>query len=333
MNTYRILHNQIFRNDKFSLVPIRMEDRYIIMQWRNEQLYHLRQDKPLTMEEQDNYFSEIISPSFSQEFPSQILFSLIQNNECIGYGGLVHINWVERNAELSFLINTTLEKGHFNNYWRIFLLMIDEVAFIELGLNKIYTCAFDVRPHLYPILETNGFSLAKEEAVNVYSNCKDSKMVIHEKIPPYPRLRIASPSDLETTFRWASDPMVRKYSFHKNKITCPEHQEWFLNRIKNDDCEYYIFYNQYESLGSIRYDIENDDSGRISYLIDPHQFNKGYGQMIFGMGIDILKKRKPGLRRIYGFIESENIACLKVVEYFGFSINLEMNLYKVSKTL
>ena len=31
----------------FSIVPIRMEDRYDIMKWRNEQIYHLRQNKPL----------------------------------------------------------------------------------------------------------------------------------------------------------------------------------------------------------------------------------------------------------------------------------------------
>ena len=32
------------------------------------------------------------------------------------------------------------------------------MAFGELGLHKIYTYAFDLRPHLYKVLEDNGFT-------------------------------------------------------------------------------------------------------------------------------------------------------------------------------
>ena len=45
---------------------------------------------------------------------------------------------------------------------QIFLGLIEEVAFSELGFHKLFTYAFDVRPHIYPILEKNGF---KREAV------------------------------------------------------------------------------------------------------------------------------------------------------------------------
>jgi len=31
------------------------------MQWRNEQIYHLRQNKPLTKEEQGRYFNEVVA--------------------------------------------------------------------------------------------------------------------------------------------------------------------------------------------------------------------------------------------------------------------------------
>ena len=40
MNSYKVLNKQIFISDKYSLVPIRFEDRYNIMKWRNEQIYH-----------------------------------------------------------------------------------------------------------------------------------------------------------------------------------------------------------------------------------------------------------------------------------------------------
>lgn len=58
---YQCLSQQIFSNSLFSIVPIRYEDRHIIMQWRNEQIYHLRQNKPLTKEEQGRYFNEVVA--------------------------------------------------------------------------------------------------------------------------------------------------------------------------------------------------------------------------------------------------------------------------------
>ena len=47
MKSYKALNNQIYSTGIFSLVPIRFEDKLDIMKWRNEQLYHLRQEKPL----------------------------------------------------------------------------------------------------------------------------------------------------------------------------------------------------------------------------------------------------------------------------------------------
>ena len=77
------------------------------MRWRNEQMYHLRQSKPLTEADQDRYFDEVVSQLFDQEQPEQILFSFLEGEKCIGYGGLVHINWGDRNAEVSFIMDTS----------------------------------------------------------------------------------------------------------------------------------------------------------------------------------------------------------------------------------
>jgi len=98
MNSYKVLNQDVFTHKDYSLVPIRMQDRYDIMKWRNEQIYHLRQAKPLTKEEQDEYFNNIVAKLFEEEQPKQILFSFLKGEECIGYGGLVHINWNNMNA-------------------------------------------------------------------------------------------------------------------------------------------------------------------------------------------------------------------------------------------
>ena len=110
---YKCLTQNKFENGMYKIVPIRYEDRMAIMKWRNEQMFHLRQAEPLTKALQDNYFKNVVSKLFDQEKPSQILFSFLENGKCIGYGGLVHINWIDKNAEISFLMNTELEKLSF----------------------------------------------------------------------------------------------------------------------------------------------------------------------------------------------------------------------------
>jgi RimJ/RimL family protein N-acetyltransferase len=157
MSFYKVLNKQVYSFGEYSIVPIRIEDRYDIMQWRNEQIYHLRQDKPLTKENQDKYFDKVINKLFEEDKPNQILFSYLKNDECIGYGGLVHINWVDKNAEVSFVMKTSLESSYFEINWIEYLKLIEQIAFKELNLHKLFVYAFDLRPHLYKALERSDY--------------------------------------------------------------------------------------------------------------------------------------------------------------------------------
>lgn len=178
---YKVLDINSFAKNTFSLVPIRFEDKLKIMQWRNEQIYHLRQAKPLTEEDQNYYFANVVAKLFERYQPNQILFSFLENGKCIGYGGLVHINWIDKNAEISFIMQTSLERERFAEFWKVYLVLLEQVAFKELKLHKIFTYAFDIRPHLYlPLLES-GFC----EETRLYEHCifdnKYIDVVIHTK--------------------------------------------------------------------------------------------------------------------------------------------------------
>ena len=179
---YKVLNKKEFCNNNFKIIPIRYEDRWDIMQWRNEQIYHLRQSKPLIKEDQENYFKNIINKLFEEEQPSQLLFSYLENDICIGYGGLVHINWIDKNAEISFIIKTSLEKDYFSFHWSNYLKLIEKVAFEELKFHKIFTYAFDLRPQLYIVLENSNY---KKEAI-LKEHClfegEFKDVVIHSKI-------------------------------------------------------------------------------------------------------------------------------------------------------
>jgi RimJ/RimL family protein N-acetyltransferase len=178
---YKVLKRQFFSFDNYSIIPIRYDDRFSILKWRNEQIYHLRQNKLLTVEDQENYFSTIVSKLFDQEKPAQILFSYMEDNVCIGYGGLVHINWIDKNAEISFIMNTVLEENDFEKHWGIFLKLIEEVGFGEMNLHKISTYALDLRPRLYSVLENSGFAKEAVFKKHCLLNSEYVDVVIHSK--------------------------------------------------------------------------------------------------------------------------------------------------------
>lgn len=181
---YPFLDQNTFSKGDYALVPIRYEDRLPIMQWRNEQLYHLRQAKPLTEADQEWYFTEVVAKLFEQERPAQILFSYLEKGKCIGYGGLVHINWIDRHAEVSFIMATELEQESFDLHWATYLELLEKVAFDELGLHKIHTYAFDLRPHLYPIFERAGFVKEAVLKEHCFFEGAYKDVVIHAKFNP-----------------------------------------------------------------------------------------------------------------------------------------------------
>ncbi|MCE3294321.1 MAG: putative ribosomal-protein-serine acetyltransferase [Crocinitomicaceae bacterium] len=179
---YKALKKQSWSDGDFRIVPIRYEDRLQIMRWRNEQMYHLRQDKLLTEENQERYFKEVVSGLFAQEKPGQILFSYLKGDTCIGYGGLVHINWNDKHAEISFIMDTALEAGEFHEHWVRYLSLIEQTAFGELGFRKIFTYAYDIRPHLYKALEASGFLKEAVLKEHCFFDGSFVDVIIHSKI-------------------------------------------------------------------------------------------------------------------------------------------------------
>lgn len=181
MRTYKQLDKVIFTSGDYSIVPIRDEDKYHIMKWRNEQMYHLRQAEPLTKEKQDQYFEHTVAKLFEQEKPNQILFSFLKDEKCIGYGGLVHINWIDKNAEISFIMDTKLESEYFTEHWSVFLRLLEEVAFQEIKMHKLFVFAFDLRPHLYTMLESNAYKQDARLKEHCFFGDEYLDVVIHYK--------------------------------------------------------------------------------------------------------------------------------------------------------
>lgn len=331
-NTYRRLNQNVHQVGDYRIVPIRYEDRYDIMQWRNEQIYHLRQSRPLTSTDQESYFKNIVSKLFCSDQPDQILFSYLENGKCIGYGGLVHINWIDRNAEISFIMATALEKEQFHKHWGIYLGLIERVAFDELNLHKIYTYAFDLRERLYEAIEAAGY---KQDAVlkeHCYFNGDYKNVVIHAKINRQVSIRRAIESDLKLTYEWANDKLTRENSFSPEPIPFETHKNWWKLKIDDENSIYLIAEVKGQPAGIIRFDKNRDN--------DNYTIGVNIASSYRGLGLSQEFLRKACSRffdvrdaSIEAYIKQENVPSIRSFEKVGFQLvkETEISGYKAFK--
>ncbi|MDB6081701.1 MAG: family N-acetyltransferase [Chlamydiia bacterium] len=156
---YTCLQQNRFESSGIILLPLRLEDMESIRIWRNEQIDILRQNTPIAHDAQVDYFNTAIAPLFTENKPSQLLFSIFKKESLIGYGGLTHINWTARSAEISFLLNTSISEGstEFAEIFRAFLEIMKEIAFTHLSLHRLHAETFAMRPHIPHLLESFGF--------------------------------------------------------------------------------------------------------------------------------------------------------------------------------
>jgi RimJ/RimL family protein N-acetyltransferase len=320
MRNYTCLINSTFEDGSFSIVPLRYEDRLDILKWRNEQIYHLRQNKPLTVEDQENYFNTVVDKLFNEKQPNQILFSYLENGKCIGYGGLVHINWIDKNAEISFVMNTTLEVNDFQGNWINYLKLIEKVAFEDLKFHKIFTYAFDLRPHLYQAIEIAGFSkeaVLKEHCLfnNVFLD-----VVIHSKFSNQNELfkkdklslREADVEDSKLLFNWANEINVRRNSINQEPIIWENHLKWFTKKLNDSETKFLILTSEGNLLGQIRIDLI-DCYWNIDYSIDNEFRGKGLGKEIVRQLINKFKSYK-----FKATVKKTNKASINVFVNLGF---------------
>ena len=336
--SYKCLTNQSFSINDYTLIPIRDEDKYDILKWRNEQIDILRQSNPLTEEQQNLYFKTVVSQLFEQEQPTQILWSLLLKGKLIGYGGLVHIDWENKTAEISFLTETQRNKdvNIFIEDWVNYLSLIKQLADIYLNFNSIFTYAYDIRPNLYVALEKSGFKETKriKDFIEINNELKD--VVIHTFYFNKINMRLANEKDVDTYFNWANDELVREFSYQKDMIKYEYHVSWFNSKIKDANFKFYIFENEsQEPIGQIRIN-KNDTEVIIGISIDKKYRGEKFGLKMLYQATSDYFKLFPDIE-INAYIKQTNEASINLFTKAGFNKieSLELNgcmSYKFKKT-
>ncbi len=178
---YKVLNNNFFHYNNYSVVPYREEDKLKIKEWRNNQMDVLRQKQELSDIDQLNYYNNYVAPSYSQEQPKIILFSFLENEDCIGYGGLTNIDWESKRVELSFLVNhnRATQTELYEKDFSAFITLMKTVVFEELKFNRIFTETYDIRPHHISVLERNGFKTEGRMREHVFINGNYIDSLVH----------------------------------------------------------------------------------------------------------------------------------------------------------
>lgn len=149
-------------------------------------------------------------------------------------------------------------------------------------------------------------------------------------------IRKATEEDIEITFRWATDKDIRRYAFQQHQITYSEHSSWFLRKIKYPDCIYMIGEVDNIPVGSIRFDIEENEA-IISYLVEPKLHGQNLGSILLKKGIERLKveaeRNNIGVKYISGFVMKENLPSINTFKRFGFDMEEDAHGLKFSKQL
>lgn len=140
----------------YRLAPLEKTDWEPIRLWRNSQLSILRQNHPLSLQEQENYWQKqsSLSPTQSHLF----CFSYKENEKSLGYGGFVHIDFETASAELSSLLDPSFSEPSplFLKISEVFLRLSLELAH-QLGLKKLTAEAYDHRLDFISLLYKLGF--------------------------------------------------------------------------------------------------------------------------------------------------------------------------------
>jgi hypothetical protein len=159
---YHALKKNNFQVGDYSITPIRSEDMEDIRKWRNAQMNVLRQKRELTQEDQRKYFTQVVLPLFEHEEPDQLLFSFHKDNERIGYGGLVHLSWIDKRAEMSFLVHPDRVKNQavYGEDWYNFIQLMKQLCFSEMKFNRLFCETYAFRKFHISVMEKAGM---KEE--------------------------------------------------------------------------------------------------------------------------------------------------------------------------
>jgi len=177
MFNYKLLKKRIISNN-FSIENLKKSEIEQIRKWRNSSIRYLRQNDKITKKEQTLYFKKNVHEQTKLKKPKQILFGFKKDDILIGYGGLVHISWANKNAELSFLLNPKFNGKTYKIFFNKYIDLVINLSFNRCRLKKIYTQTYSYRKINIELLKNNKFIKEGFLKNHIFKNGQFSDLII-----------------------------------------------------------------------------------------------------------------------------------------------------------
>ena len=235
---YIVLKKNNYKKNKLEFKPFSEKFLEKIRLIRNKQKKILRQNKSISAIQQINYFNENIKKEFKSKCPKNILLLIFIKKKLIGYCGLTNLDWFNKRAELSFILNTELNKKKiFLNIFQSSLNLLEEILFKELKFKKFISETYEYRKNVIHFLLKNNFTIEGNLKNHIYKNGKFYNSILLGKhnmnyIRENCNLLITSSSNKSTLVEVANSSL-KKIS-KKSKIFCTDQDNEVITKYLCD---------------------------------------------------------------------------------------------------
>ncbi len=141
--------------------------------------------------------------------------------------------------------------------------------------------------------------------------------------------------DCELVFNWICDPLTRASSFGKGPETFQEHQQWYLNRIKDAESPYLIFFradHPDDPVGQVRLDADGNNLV-VGVLTAPLHRGQGLAKTMLIDTVNMARAGKFEGKKLLAYIKKDNQASLKAFSAAGFEFEYTLEIKGVSSVL
>jgi RimJ/RimL family protein N-acetyltransferase len=130
-------------------------------------------------------------------------------------------------------------------------------------------------------------------------------------------IRKAGVEDALDILNWRNHPKIRENSFSSMSIKKVDHIEWFKEKIRNKNSYMYIYCNENDKIGVIRFDLKGK-TAVVSIMLNPDFIGMGIGEVLIKEGTNFFLLDTKKQIVIKAEIKAANIASIKAFSNAGY---------------
>jgi len=118
-------------------------------------------------------------------------------------------------------------------------------------------------------------------------------------------VRRAVGADVTTVWEWRNDPYERTKSFSMDDIPWSTHQRWYLQKLADSNCHFFLMEFSSKPIGQLRVDINPNGSGEVSIFVGTPFRNQGYAAKTLNI---VFYELRGHAKNLVAHVKPENIS-------------------------